>query len=160
MYTPLRWVMAGSRAGGSHRLLRSHLPRRGRLLAVPAVVQHYFPQSARRGAPSVPRDPPARDALRVPCLADDMEHTPRACTQKEQVSPIARKRDEVPPRLAFGAAYFFVLHDANDGVVGAAHADANQLAQMSNQPVEALIQNAVLGVNAAAFHRQTGRFHR
>ena len=53
-----------------------------------------------------------------------------------------------------------VLHDVHNRAVRAAHADADQLAQVRNQAVKAVIQNAVLRVDTAAFQRQTRRFHR
>ena len=53
-----------------------------------------------------------------------------------------------------------VLHNVHNRAVRAAHADADQLAEVRNQAVKAVIQNAVLRVDAAAFQRQTRRFHR
>ena len=61
---------------------------------------------------------------------------------------------------ARGRIPLLVLHDVHNRAVRAAHADADQLAEVRNQAVKAVIQNAVLRVDAAAFQRQTRRFHR
>mgnify|MGYP003535873705 FL=1 len=50
-----------------------------------------------------------------------------------------------------------VLHGVHSRAVRAAHADADQLAEVRNQAVKAVIQNAVLRVDAAAFQCQTRR---